>query len=95
MYGQTQSPFGNSQYAAPQYAYPQSRLGYGGTGSGMGYHRGMGGMGLPLMGGMAGGLLLGDVIGNDFGNSGAFGGGGDWGGGGDMFGGSGGGGFGF
>ncbi|PPQ67072.1 hypothetical protein CVT25_005673 [Psilocybe cyanescens] len=80
MYG-GQSRYGAQQFPAPQYAYPQSR--YGGMGMGMGGRRGgMGGMGLPLMGGMAGGLLLGDMLDNDFGGGGWGGGGGDWGGGG-------------
>ncbi|KAH9486608.1 hypothetical protein JR316_0000673 [Psilocybe cubensis] len=74
MYGQ--SRYGGPQFAAPTYAYPQARYG-----TGMGRRGGMGGMALPLMGGMAGGLLLGDMLDNDFGGGGWGDGGGDWGGG--------------
>ncbi|KAL1670434.1 hypothetical protein GGF50DRAFT_109409 [Schizophyllum commune] len=61
---------------------------------------GMGGMGMPLMGGMAGGLLLGEMLdgpdhyGGGFGGGDYGGGGGDWGGGGGGDFGGGGGGFG-
>jgi hypothetical protein len=71
----------NTQFAPPRYAYPQSV--YPGMGSSR-HHGGMGGMALPLAGGMAGGLLLGDMLDNDFdGGREDWGGGsgGDWGGG--------------
>ncbi|KAL1762007.1 hypothetical protein FB107DRAFT_268769 [Schizophyllum commune] len=61
---------------------------------------GIGGMGMPLMGGMAGGLLLGEMLdgpdhyGGGFGGGDYGGGGGDWGGGGGGDFGGGGGGFG-
>lgn len=64
-------------YAAPAYAYPQR--GYGGMMGGRG--GGMGGMGmaLPMLGGFAGGMLLGDALNDDYDYGG--GGGGDFGGG--------------
>ncbi|KAJ7042369.1 hypothetical protein C8F04DRAFT_1219080 [Mycena alexandri] len=71
-----QNPQYQQQYA-PQYGYApqqQQRSGFGG-----------GGMAMPLLGGLAGGLLLGEVLGGD-------GFGGDDGGGGDFGGGDGGGG---
>ncbi|CCM05179.1 uncharacterized protein FIBRA_07388 [Fibroporia radiculosa] len=72
---------GQSMYGPPlgdPYAY---RSGIGGLGSGYGSrNQGMGGMGLPLLGGMAGGLLLGEVLDDfidpGFGGGGLFGGGG-------------------
>ncbi|KAG9001074.1 hypothetical protein FRB94_007135 [Tulasnella sp. JGI-2019a] len=53
-------------YPVPQAAYGRQRTGFGG-----------GGMGIPLLGGLAGGLLLGDLIGGGFdGGDGGFGDGG-------------------
>ncbi|KAF5385519.1 hypothetical protein D9757_005410 [Collybiopsis confluens] len=93
-----------AQYGPPpqQYGAPYSPYG-GGFGQGQGYASrrgngmgGMGGMALPLVGGLAGGLLLGEALGGDFGGDGGgdFGGdgGGDFGGG-DFGGGDFGGGF--
>lgn len=100
-YGANQTFYGGhgtSDYRAPQYGasrYPQTVyqqqpvvVTQRRQGGGMG---GMGGMALPLVGGLAGGLLLGDLLdggfndhddfgGNDFGGGGDFG-GGDFGGG--------------
>lgn len=69
------NPQSGTLYSAPQYAYPQRDYysGYGSSSMGR-RHGGMGGMALPLMGGMAGGLLLGDLMGGGMG--GGFGGGG-------------------
>jgi len=61
-------------YAAPQTAYGR-RGGFGGGG----------GYAVPLLGGLAGGLLLGDIIGGGFGGDGGFGGGGGFDGGGGGF----------
>ncbi|KAK0456658.1 hypothetical protein EV421DRAFT_1895867 [Armillaria borealis] len=106
-YGANQTFYGGhgtSEYRAPQYGasrYPQtvyqqqpvvaSQRRQGG---------GMGGMALPLVGGLAGGLLLGDLLDGGFNDNNNFGGGdsnggGDFGGGGGDFGGGdfGGGGF--
>lgn len=70
-----QSPYGQPQYVVQQQA-PQRGGGMGGMG-------GMG-MGIPLLGGLAGGLLLGEAL--DAGDGGFDGGdgGGDFGGGGDF-----------
>ncbi|GLB36016.1 hypothetical protein LshimejAT787_0303040 [Lyophyllum shimeji] len=78
-------------YGQPQYGYGQQQYGYGqpqtmGMG-GMGRRRGfgMGGMALPLVGGLAGGLLLGDLLDGDndydrgYGDGGGSDGGGDFG----------------
>jgi len=75
------------RYAAPQYAYNGGGGGMMGNGGMMGQRRGgggMGGMAMPLVGGLAGGMLLGEMMdGND---GGGYDGGGDMGGG-DMGGG--------
>lgn len=79
-YAQNPQYANQSGYAAPVYAPPR-RSGFGG-----------GGIGLPLLGGLAGGLLLGEAI-DGFGGDDGFGdGGGDFGGG-DFGGGDFGGGF--
>ncbi|TDL28596.1 hypothetical protein BD410DRAFT_893577 [Rickenella mellea] len=80
--GYPQPGYYPQQYGAPAFAPPQRRAGFGG-----------GGFGVPLLGGLAGGLLLGeafDGFGGDGGDGGGFGGdggdfgGGDFGGGGDF-----------
>ena len=78
------APYGTGVYGQPVYAVPAGNP-YG-TGRRQGGFGG-GGIGLPLLAGAAGGLLLGDIIANDF--DGGFGGGfdgggfdGGWGGGG-------------
>ncbi|KII93830.1 hypothetical protein PLICRDRAFT_49848 [Plicaturopsis crispa FD-325 SS-3] len=76
--------FGSPRYGPPA-GYPQQRSRFGGGGFGGG------GMAMPLLGGMAGGLLLGDMMGGGFGGGGFDGGG--FGGGGFDGGGFGGGGF--
>ncbi|KAK7468746.1 hypothetical protein VKT23_003249 [Stygiomarasmius scandens] len=84
-YGQPQygygPPPGQYGYGAPG-PYGQQQFGYGRGGRGPGGGMGMGGMALPLVGGMAGGLLLGEALSNDGGFDG--GGGGDFDGGGDF-----------
>ncbi|KAG1875606.1 hypothetical protein DFJ58DRAFT_903293 [Suillus subalutaceus] len=65
--------YGPSQYGPPAgdpYAYNDGRYGRGSRRGGFG-----GGMALPLLGGLAGGLLLGDMLDGGFGGGG-FGGGG-------------------
>jgi hypothetical protein len=74
-YAQQQSQYGGPSrplYVPPQGdPYAMNGPGYGG-GYGYGYGgpsqgRSMGGSALPLMGALAGGLLLGDIIGGGFG----------------------------
>jgi len=76
MYAQQQAQYGGPQYAPQPYGYAppqQQRSGFGG-----------GGMAMPLLGGLAGGLLLGEALdgfGGDDGGGGDGGGGdggGDW-----------------
>ncbi|THV05979.1 hypothetical protein K435DRAFT_849432 [Dendrothele bispora CBS 962.96] len=80
-YGQPPGQYGHGQpYGAPG-PYGQQQFGYGQggrrPGGGMG---GMGGMALPLVGGLAGGLLLGEALDGGFDGGGDFdGGGGDFG----------------
>ncbi|KAJ4485961.1 hypothetical protein J3R30DRAFT_3655257 [Lentinula aciculospora] len=84
---QQQAYYSQAQYAPAPQQYGSRYGGYGGGyGSGMGGMTsgrrtgGMGGMALPLIGGMAGGLLLGEVLDGGFGgggfDNGGFGGGG-------------------
>ncbi|KIM85120.1 hypothetical protein PILCRDRAFT_348195 [Piloderma croceum F 1598] len=80
---QRQQQFAGRAYVQQMYASPDGApYQYGGYGGGR-RGGGMGGMGLPILGGLAGGLLLGDMLGGGFGGDGGdFGGdGGDFGGG--------------
>lgn len=81
---QGQSGYRPQAYAVPGHAYPQpQQIQYLGMGPRMGAPRrhGMGGMGLPFLGGLAGGMLLDDVLDHDYGDNDWGGGDNDWGGG--------------
>jgi len=89
MYEQyTMNPTAYGRYAPPGSAYGQAQytqmnsLGNMGSRGRYGNNYGMNGMAMPLMGGLAGGLLLGDMVSGGFG--GFDGGGGDFGGGGGF-----------
>ncbi|KDQ63411.1 hypothetical protein JAAARDRAFT_29443 [Jaapia argillacea MUCL 33604] len=97
----TGNPYAMSMGGNPYYSNGPDPYGYGGYGGGYGggfgggYGRrrgggfGGGGLAVPLLGGLAGGLLLGDVLDGGFGGGGFDGGGGfgggDFGGGGGFF----------
>ncbi|KAH8120207.1 hypothetical protein DFH11DRAFT_1558898 [Phellopilus nigrolimitatus] len=91
--GYGQQGYANGYGAPPSSYFPQQQGQYGPPPAQRRRAGGLGGggMALPLIGGLAGGLLLGDVLGGggDFGGGDFGGGGGDFGGGGGDFGGGG------